>query len=340
MANQSPSRSGRIYISQESTFGTAVAPTGSNCCRFIEFTPKPNVQLITRDDKTGDLDATPGITGKKSTSFDLSMNLAPNGAAGTASDANLVLANFMGAAPTIVASTSVSYATMLASGSAGSLNIWHYRLPSTVNQQVLLGAIVNTLGIEINGAGGAGAQLKFGGFAEWACESNAFSSLDTIGKGGLGSFPAEPGSPVTNGAMVANYKGLFKIGSNTFSNLKMASLTLNNNRSPVDDTFSTDYMTGVNYGVRDYSGTMEIYDQDDANTQAIWASSITKTPINITIQIGTIAGAITTVTLGNVQIASPVLKSNGDKNWTFSIEKSRATASAIGANNALTIVQT
>ena len=115
MANSSNTRIQRLYAQNETTWGTIPNTTGvatlagSNCCRMSALDIQLAQQEIVRSDKTGSLGITMGILGRRQVTFTTKMSLAPNGAAGTKPDMDPLLTALMGKAPTVVASTSVTY---------------------------------------------------------------------------------------------------------------------------------------------------------------------------------------------------------------------------------------
>src|SRR5438270_12200496 len=100
------SRAERVYTALETTFGTAVAVTGSNVQRNVKFGVGNDVNLLKRRDKTGSRTAVIGTRGRVSSKWSYEASLVGSGAAGTAPPHDVIYQLLFGAAGTAVASTS------------------------------------------------------------------------------------------------------------------------------------------------------------------------------------------------------------------------------------------
>jgi hypothetical protein len=137
------SQNERLYVKKESAYATVPTFTGANCCRHTEFDAQSQRSRIDRQDKTGSLSSTVGISGRRNgPSFRVSMDLAGNGAAGVKPDCDPFLEAAFGAAGVIVAATSVTYSL---ADTSPTLSVASFRTPSTVNQRIAAGCVVNQL---------------------------------------------------------------------------------------------------------------------------------------------------------------------------------------------------
>ncbi|MDE2103020.1 MAG: hypothetical protein KGL39_37595, partial [Patescibacteria group bacterium] len=132
------SRNERIYLQAETTYGQipntggTASVTGSNCCRHTKLVLTPDVALLTRRDKTGTRTITAGVAGRKAGKWLVEMDLAANGTAGVVPDCDPILQAIFGAAATVSAGVSVSYAL---TDVIKSLSIFSFRTPSTMMQR-------------------------------------------------------------------------------------------------------------------------------------------------------------------------------------------------------------
>jgi len=305
MPNFALSRLERLYTQVESTFGTIPNSTGtatvaaSNACRLIKFDVANKAALIERPDKTGTRSKMVGVLGRKHATWSAEMSLAPNGVAGVVPDCDPLLQAIFGQASTIVADTSCTYSLVDA---IKSLSMWSFRQPSTIDQRVIHGAVAQEMTIE---AGADVAMIKFNGEGIWALEKNQFSVADVTQKGGLTAFPSEPGSPVTNGGMIVGFTGSIVVDGHTLVTLRTATVKVTTGNVTVKDTFGTYYPDSPEGDERNVSIDMSIYEDDSDGYADLMAISNDKTPVTITLTLGTVAGSICTVTLGSVQLQSP-----------------------------------
>jgi len=326
------SRNERLYLQKETTYGQIANTSGtatlagSNCCRHTKVVLKPNVALLKRRDKTGTRTATQGTPGRKNAmACSVEMDLAANGAPGVVPDCDPILCAIFGVANgTISAGTSVAYAL---TDAITSFSAWSFRQPSTMMQRVAAGAIVKSAIFDL---GADVAALKADLAAAWILDSVNFATTDTTGKSGLTAFPSEPGTPVTNGGITAGFTGVATFDSNVMANIRSAQLKIDTGNDLTVDTFGTYYPGATEGGERTVSLSFNIYDGDDTASSNLYQKAITKTPINITLQIGSVAGAKWTWTIKNVQLATPSME-DGQRKWSAAFGDSRAFGSSLTA---------
>jgi tail tube protein len=319
--NFSYSRDQRIYLQLEGSsadyglipgFPGPVTLAGSNACKLISSTLDPDVQLITRPDKNGLRSAVIDSAGHKTCQWSVDMSLAPGSGAGVVPDSNPLWVSWFGAAPVIVAGTSVTYSL---SDLILSLSLWRYRTPSTLVQMVAIGAICKQFQLQL---GQDVSTVKFSGPALWGMDSEEYATLadGDLGKGGLTSagqaaFPPEPGSPVTNGNMIVGYKGLITVGGSTIAQFQEGTIT-GDNGSSIQKAFGSDYYIIPVAGSRKVGVALKMYDGDSAGQIAVRAAAKSKAPTDIVIQVGNVVGAKYGFTLKNVQLQSPKITEQGD----------------------------
>lgn len=290
-----------LYLQKEASWGVipnssgTATLAGSNACRAITATLKGQRGRIDRPDKTPTLGRTVGTPGRRTTSGAISMSMAGNGAAGVAPDCNPLLISAFGADPVITPSTKVNYG--LSSAAIPSLTAWSFRKPSTVTQQALFGAVVQTMRVSI---GQDVATLDFDLEGKWCIDNDQFATAETEAKGGLTTFPSEPGSPVTNGNMVIGYKGAVSIDGNSYDTVRPATITLALDRELPADGFNTDYKLSPGAGIRTVTVDLSLYDDDSANLKTLKGKAFDQVPIDIVFTVGTVAGNRWKWTLKNV----------------------------------------
>jgi hypothetical protein len=182
-------------------------------------------------------------------------------------------------------------------------NLWSYRRPSTIEQRVALGAVLNNF------------QFNLGqDIAEWSCDgecmyvlgSTHFAAADTVEKGGLGSFPAEPGSPTTNyGGVIAGFTGAITIDSQTLALIRTATIKGSTGNQLIRDVFGTYYPVATQGDRRNFTFSFNTYDEDSTGLATLKDVADSKTPVSATVQVGTVAGNIFTFTLHGIQLESP-----------------------------------
>jgi hypothetical protein len=303
--------------------GTA-SLTGSNCCRHTKITLTPDVALLTRRDKTGTRSITAGVAGRKSGKWSVEMDLAANGAAGTVPDCDPILQAIFGQAATVSAGVSVTYSL---SDVIKSFTAWSFRTPSTMMQRAASGSVVSSATFQL---GQDIASLRADGESMWVVDSKNFATLDAGGKSGLTAFPAEPGSPVTNGGIIAGFTGQATLDSNVLANIRTATLKIGTGDQLTRDTFGTYYPSGTEGDVRNVVLSFNLYDDDGTGTTNLYQKAVSKAAINITLAIGTVAGSTWTFTLKGVQLAMPSLEDGGRK-WSAAFGDSRASGSTLTA---------
>ncbi len=317
MSNYVPSRLERLYLTMESptAYGVAVAPTNSNACRLIKASMDNINPVLERRDKFGSFTPPAGVKGRVSGKWSFEASLV-NGTSGVP-DADPLFQLLFSNAPTGGVYT-------LAKNQNVSANLWDYRDPSTAAQRVALGAVMTQ------------AQINLGqDIAEWTCEGECRYVLNSLllpnistvlsmlsssdlaaAKGGLVTFPSEPGSPVTHGNIIAGFTGQLTVAGNVLATVQTATIKIVTGVELVKDTFGTYFPQGLQRVTRKVTFAFTLYEDDSAGQEAIYEAAESKTPIEALCQIGTVAQNTFTFDVKGIQLDSP---SRDDSNPRFKI---------------------
>ena len=292
------------YAIIESAFATAAAPTNTSAFRVISLNSEPRIDQRQRPDKNGTLSRQLGIPGVRSATWSARASLAGSSGPGVAGDFGPFLQAAFGKAPTVAAGVSVTYAL---DDLSPSLSIYSYWKPSTATQDLVIGAVVDRLSIDATGGGDPTIEVSGPGL--WRPDTDSFADLDATGKGGLSSFAAEPGAPVTNGNMIDVTAGSATIDGYLIPRgVRSFRLNMGFGRSiPTDVLFGGKYGAEPQQIIRDITFDMNIYDYyGDADWSRIKKKAVLKTPITCTFVFGGVAAHTLAMTLNNVQLGNPI----------------------------------
>ncbi len=292
------SRLERVYVANQSNFLTVPSFGNTNAVRHIKANAKNDVALLVRRDKTGSRTATQGVRGRSFGTWSYEGSLAPSGVNGTAPDFDPIFQAIFGKA-SAAANGGLQYTFQDDPIKTFAMAI--YRTPNTLNQKIAYGCAVNEATFNI---GQDIAEWTATGECRFVVESDYFSSASTDEKGGLGAFPAEPGSPVTAGSIIAGFTGLINIGGSEIVRIRTATVKINNGAAVIKDTFGKYLPDDVEGDERNVTLSFNMYEDDTAAQQAIRRATITKTPVDADLTVGTVAGSIVQFQLKNVQLAS------------------------------------
>lgn len=326
MSNFSNARTGRIYVGTQSAIGSPATLTGASACRHTKVSLKAMNPRTPRNDKTGTLSKTAGIGGLRMCSVSCDMDLAANGAPGVKPDCDPFLQSIFGAAPTIVASTSVTY--NLADAFI-PITIGHFRLPSTVQQQIAWGVAISSVDWGFND--GVIAKMKMSGSGVWVPDSFTLSTLDSVGAAGLiSSAFTEPTSPVTNGGVATAFRGSLTVDSTVVATVKSGSLGFKKPISP-QYAYGNAYPQGWGMGTRNIGLKFDLWDDDSSMMLDLLQHDIQDTVIGATLVIGNVAGNIWTFTMTGLQLSPPTLDDGSNDRWVAQFPEVAATTASIGA---------
>lgn len=226
--------------------------------------------------------------------------------------------------------------------------LWSFRTPTTLDQRVGNSCVVTEATFNFNQDV---ATWQANGDCFWVLRSKDFSVSDVYQKGGLGSFPNEPSTPVTNGTIIPGFTGRFVAGQSigttsaaaystaavTFPTIRNATIRVQTNNLLVRDTFGSYYATLTEGDVRNITLTFNIYDDDSTgvNTLKTWGDN--KTPVDFCINLGTVVGNVFVFYLKNVYLAAHVL-GDGQLRFDAAYSDSRATTSTLAVRDEFSLI--
>lgn len=306
-------RDERAYALLESAYGLTPntngvsSLSGSNCFSLISIDLDPDVDLYEAEYKTGSRSMIQGQPGRKVGSFRISIPLKGSGTPGVPADYSPILISALGVR-TIVPGTNVIYS--LQDNPANTFSLYRFRTPSVLCQQLGISCIPTRVTWTI---GQNMANWSVEGQCMWVQDSEQFPSADTIGRGGLTSFPTEPTSPVTNGIQAQGFVGSISMDGNVLANIQQMTITANLGWSQNRTFFGSYYPTDILGGIRQISGTIEAFDDASAAMMDLRAKGLSKAPIAIYAQVGNVPGNTHQFTCNNCQLSYPSLSDSGDR---------------------------
>jgi hypothetical protein len=291
----------RVYVSKEATYGQIVAPVAADVTRVIKCSMYNQTALLRRRDKTGTRSQTVGVKGRTVGRWTFESSLYGAGVTATPPDFNNLLQMLFGQAPTTGVYT--------LSDSIVSGDIWSFRRPSTIDQRVALGAVLQnftfTLGQDI-------AEWQCDGISLGVLRSNGFSAADTDLKGGLVSFPAEPGTQTyTDAGAIAGFTGSILVDSIALAGIRNATIKGNTGNALLEDEFGHYYPTAAEGDERRFTFAFNVYDDDTSDLETIKEAADDKAPIDAEITIGTVAGNIFKFTVKGIQLDTSQMDESG-----------------------------
>ncbi len=299
-------------IQEESAFGTIIGtPGNSNCCRvtpgerFVAERPINN-----RPDKNPTLSQTVGNLGRRNATWNVGMSMAGNGSAGVAPDSSLLLKAAFGKAPTVVASTSVTYGV---DDNVYFLDLYSYYQPdAAAYNRCAFGSIVDEATFEFGGDFGL---MNFRGPAYWVIDAAqiADGATPSEAKGGLSSFPARPSAPVLNGSAATGYEGSITIDGDTYGDIVGGTISCKFNRS-LPPAFNNSFPGCPQAGTRQITiSNFRMLLAQSADLAALLVKVNAGTPVPVVITIGSTAGNRWEFTMGTVKLPVPRSDDSGQR---------------------------
>jgi hypothetical protein len=215
-----------------------------------------------------------------------------------------------------------------------SLSMYSFRTPATITQRVILGGVVAEATFQL---GQNISTWSASGTGIWCLDTANFGTADATQKGGLGSFPVEPGAPVTNGQPTVGFTGVATFDGNVIAEIQTATLRFRTGSAVALDTFGSYYPVLAEGEVRTIGLAFSIYDSDGVGLQDLKQKAVTQTPITVTLQMGTLSGNIWTWTCNNVQVAQPSYDDSKNR-YMVVFPESMAHASSITQRDELSLL--
>jgi hypothetical protein len=178
-------------------------------------------------------------------------------------------------------------ATFLLATDLGSTTLYDYWDPSTAVQRILNGAAMDAMKVKVNGDF---HEFEFSGPTQDLVDSASFES----GQAGLEDFPAEPDSSGFDYTVVPGHLGQVWMGSpeSRFFTLTAAELTMTNGIAQRLHEFGSDFARCIAAGQRAVRLNFRIFEQDDAQTKALYQAARQRSPIGVMLQLGEQAGQL------------------------------------------------
>lgn len=289
------SKSEIVFVTRESTYATAVAPANGDYLLCKSLSMQNQSPLLNPPEKVISSGQTIGVSGRRSASWDLSCLVRPSGSAGTPPDMQLLLESVLGAAATVSAGVSVTFPT---GPSNLGLNLWRYRDPAGMTQQVAIGAIANSMSLNCQDGF---IEASFGGSARWILDSNNLASTAAAGKGGLSSIAARPSAPVGSGEPLNSFVGSLAMDGITYD---VRNLRVNvDAKRAIDNSvlFKGAFGGDPAADLKQVTFELTIPDNDSSELNALKAKCAAGTTWALALVCGGTAGSIMTVNLARIR---------------------------------------
>jgi hypothetical protein len=204
-----------------------------------------------------------------------------------------------------------------------SFSMFDYWDPVTAVQRVLCGAAVDGLTVKLNGDF---HEFDFKGPAQDLLDSSSFAT----GQGGLTAFPAEPAldgfsySPVP-GNLGEVFLGVFP---SQFFTVSAASIQIQNNLDTRAKEFGAILpLEIVPGGTRTVSVTLELFEQDDTATPALYQAARQQSPVGMMFQLGQIPGQLLGIYLKSLVPGVPEFDDSDKRlQWKFGEMRAQGTS--------------
>jgi hypothetical protein len=163
----------------------------------------------------------------------------------------------------------------------GSTTIYDYWDPSTVVQRILNGAAMDGMKVTVNGDF---QEFEFSGPSQDLLGSASFVS----GEAGLTSYPVEPSSADFDYTIVPGHLGQVWMGApeSQFFTLTAAQLTMTNGIAQRLLEVGSDFARFITAGERTVRLNFKMFEQDDAQTKALYQAARQRSPIGVMLQLG------------------------------------------------------
>lgn len=341
-----PSALRRVYTQAQASFRTIPNTTGT-------WTPaSPAVKLL-RDSRCSLNFSAPkieadyhtgtrsrpssGLIGRRVASWDIAGPLIPSGAAGTAPDAENLLAAVFGRAGVIVGATSCTY-SFLDAGFLPFLINYLMLAGTGFHQRIAWGCWPEEITFELMGDF---MSYSARGGACWVLDSDSFAAVEeTVAKAGLTvNFGTEVGqSNTVAGNLITGYTLTNTFDGNAMVELQGATIKVQTGFRPEYAAADPYPITAIG-GRRRVSVSFRMLDSDSSNLTNLKKLVKSGTPLDITISNAVLAGYKVSFTLQDVRLESFEM-AGGEVGFTSEFGESSAHASSLTAIDDLTIAFT
>jgi hypothetical protein len=203
----------------------------------------------------------------------------------------------------------------------GSVSVFDYWDPATVVQRIVEGAVVDRMLVKVNGDF---QEFEFLGPSRDLLDSASFAS----GEGGLTQFPTEPSSVGFDYTVVPGHLGEVWLGATPaeFFTLTAAELTLQNAVELRVKEFGSDLARCIAAGQRSVTLNFELFEQDDAQTKALYQAARQRSPIGVMLQLGQQAGQLFGAYMGAMVPEVPEFDDSETRlRWKFQNSRAQGT---------------
>jgi hypothetical protein len=205
----------------------------------------------------------------------------------------------------------------------GSVSVFDHWSPATAVQRIVCGSAVDKLRVRVNADY---HEFEFSGPAKDLIDSVSFAA----GEGGLSSFPVEPILGDFDYSIIPGHLGQVWLGNtpDQFLTLTGAELVLDNDLEMRIREFGclAQMPQCVSPGVRAVTVDLELYEQDDAVTQALYQAARQHSPIAVMFQLGQQTGQLFGAYLKGVVPAVPEFDDSDRRlQWRFASCRAQGT---------------
>ncbi|HXJ41096.1 MAG TPA: hypothetical protein VNH18_17570 [Bryobacteraceae bacterium] len=239
-------------------------------------------------------------------------------------------------AATAIARANVEYT--LGNLAAKSFDLWRFRTPATIRQEVGIGCL--TASAKWDAGGDEGQKVDFSGPCKWITDNLSLANgvTDSDQNAGLTTFPVEPTSPVTNGTLMASFLGYAVINGVAQAKLRSWSISHNSGLALPQEYIGTRYGNEPEAGMRSTLVDFVIDDDDLAGSQLIYQAAQAATRIDCVFVTGNQTQGNTAVFyVRGVQLKMPKTTAGGQK-FTRSYSQCKAHGSGVATLDELKLV--
>jgi len=199
-----------------------------------------------------------------------------------------------------------------------SVSVFDYWDPSAAIQRILCGAAVNRMTVKVNGDF---HQFEFEGTAQDLVDNSSFAT----GMGQLSAFPKEPMTGAFDYSIVPGNMGQAWLGSTPgqFYTITSGTFQLDNALDMRSKEFGTNLPQAIAPGSRSVTADFNLYEMDDAATQALYQAARAQSPVSVMFQLGQQTGQVMGVYLSSVVPVVPEFD-DGDNRLQWKFQGSRA----------------
>ncbi len=218
----------------------------------------------------------------------------------------------------VVGSAATPTVTYRPSTQLKSASIFDYWTPNSAVQRIVSGAAVSRLKIA---ATGDYHGFEFSGPAQDVIDDSSF----VPGLGELTNFPAEPALETFDYVIVPGHLGQAWIGtgSDRFYTITDASVVIDNDLDLRAFEFGSPLARCVVPGRRSVTLDLELYEQDDLQTKALYQAARSQSPISVMIQLGQANGQMCGVYIPSLVPEVPEFDDT-DRRLKWHFQESRA----------------